>query len=81
MEVYVIYYKNQDNPEKQGYVGGDRPIWCQQDPKKFYDLKQARRIVKTYLNWKNKNEMGIFQKDNETWEIRKLGVVETGFCI
>ena len=74
MEVYVIYYKNLDNPEKQGYVGGDSPTWCQQDPKKFYDLKQVRRIIQTYLNWKAKNEREMFQKDNEVWEIRKLGV-------
>lgn len=74
MEVYVIYFRNLDIVGEQGYVGGDSPKYFQESPYKFYNLKQAKRIVKTYENQK---ERGVFRDENLTWDIHKLGVVAT----
>jgi len=74
MEVYVIYFRNLDSLEDRGYVGGDSPKYFKESPYKFYNLKQAKRIVKTYENQK---ERGVFRDEKLTWEIKRLGVVES----
>ena len=39
---------------ESGFCSGDRWLEVSDRPQKFYDLKQAQKMVKTYSNWQSK---------------------------